>query len=529
VKPSASDKGTGRSHKGAKGRGTREGRGTRDEGRDKGRGRNEEGTRGERRGIVRLLIGITLVTAAFASASAEPRPGQGPTPAWPVPDIAHDTFPEPSRPAIVAALRAVQDRPGDANAAGALAMLLQAWLQFDHAAAAYQRAQALAPDNVDWWYLGGLTDTARALHASAARQFTRAAALAPGSARLVSLRLADARLAAGADEEAALLYRHLIASADHAASAWYGLGRIALRREDDAAALDALQKAVTLSPEFGAAHYALAQVHRRAGDAEGATVALVKQQRCPACGPFVDDPWQARVSALRDDALATLTRGIAAAATSAPEATAEAIRLHEAALGRPETRGLAHTNLIELYRRAGDAERAKQHYLAALDEPGFESDAHRQYAAFLLEQQQVSEALLLFERAATQAPRDAGAWLGRGLSLERLGRFAEAADAYGAALQAAPDAHQARFGLARLAMRSGQVDQAIGQLETLRTPQRAETPRYLFALATAYLRGGREADALRVATEALTLARRLGDEQMAVFIDGELRKLRPTP
>jgi transcription termination factor NusB len=32
-----------------------------------------------------------------------------------------------------------------------------------------------------------------------------------------------------------------------------------------------------------------------------------------------------------------------------------------------------------------------------------------------------------------------------------------------------------------------------------------------------------------VATEALTLARRLGDEQMAAFIDGELRKLRPTP
>jgi len=364
---------------------------------------------------------------------------------------------------------------------------------------------------------------------SAARQFARAAALAPDRPALVSLRLADARLAAGSDDEAATLYRQLTSVPDHAAAAWYGLGRVALRREDDAAALDALQKAVTLSPDFGAAHYALAQVHRRAGNADAATVSLVKQQRCAACGPFLDDPWQARVAALRDDALARLTRGIAAASGSATEATAEAIRLHEAALSRPETRGLAHLNLIELYRRVGDVERAKQHYLAALGQPGFEADAHRQYAALLLEQQQVGEALRLFERATTQAPRDAAAWQGRGLALERLGRFAEAADAFGAALQVAPDAHEARFGLARLAMRSGQVDQAIGHLETLRTPQRAETPRYLFALSTAYLRRGRQDDAMRVATEALTLARDLGDEQMATFIDGEIRKLRPTP
>jgi tetratricopeptide (TPR) repeat protein len=286
---------------------------------------------------------------------------------------------------------------------------------------------------------------------------------------------------------------------------------------------------VALSPEYGAAHYAIAQVYRRAGTSEAATIALVRQQRCPECGPFVDDPWQARVAALRDDALARLTRGIAAASATAPGATAEAISLHEAALGRPETRGLAHLNLIELYRRAGDAERAKQHYLAALQQPGFEADADRQYGAVLLEQQRVDEALRLFERATTQAPRDAAAWQGRGLALERLGRVTEAADAYGTAVQVAPDAHQARFGLARLAMRSGQVDQAIGHLEMLRTPQRAETPRYLFALSTAYLQRGRQDDAMRVATEALTLARELGDGPMVTFIDGEIRKLRPTP
>ena len=470
--------------------------------------------------LIATLLTCAPGPAAMAQASREVPP---------LPRIAAETFPEASRAAVNAALRAAEARPGDAGAVGALAMLLQAWQQFDTAAVAYQRAQALAPDVADWWYLGGLTDTARALPESAARQFARASALAPDRADLVSLRLADAHLAAGADDEAAVLYRTLVTRKEFAAAAWYGLGRLALRRGDDSAAREALQKAVDLQPDFGAAHYALAQLHRRQGNADAAAVALVKQQRCPACAPYPDDPWQARVAALRDDALAQLTRGIAAASAGATEATTAAIRLHEAALHRPETRGLAHLNLIELYRRVGDHVRAKQHYLAALDEPGFEADAHRQYAAVLLEQQQVDEALRLFERATAQSPNDGAAWQGRGLALERLGRFAEAAEAYGAALQVAPDAHQARFGLARLAMRAGRIDEAIVHLEALRTPQHADTPRYLFALSTAYLRRGRQAEAIRVANEALSLARRLGDERMAAFIDGEMRKLRPTP
>ena len=447
----------------------------------------------------------------------------------PLPHLADEAFPEASRAAIVAAFRAAQSRPADANAAGRLAMLLQAWEQFEIAAAAYQRAQVLAPGNADWWYLGGLTDTARALPGSAARQFARAAALAPGRAALVSLRLADARLAAGADDQAAALYRDLVATPQHAAAAWYGLGRLALRRDDVAAAREALQNAVALFPAFGAAHYALALVQRRTGDAGAAALSLARHQRCPSCGPVPDDPWQARLAALRDDAFALLTRGIAAASASTADATAEAIRLHEAALGRRELRGEAHVNLIELYRRAGDVARARQHYEAALDEPAFEADAHRQYAVVLLDQQQLDEALRLFERATTLAPRDGAAWRGRGLALERLGRLAEAAMVYGEALTVAPDDQQARFGLARLAMRAGQVDQAIAHLETLRTPQRAETPRYLFALSTAYLRRGRHDDAIRAATEALTLARQLGDERMATYIDGEMRKLRATP
>jgi tetratricopeptide (TPR) repeat protein len=467
-----------------------------------------------------LLIAAATLGAPASSGSGQPSPESPP-----LPFIAAEAFPEASRPAIVGAFRVAHERPADANAVGALAMQLQAWEQFEIAAAAYRRAQALSPDDVAWWYLGGLTDTARALPADAARQFARAATLAPDRRALVALRLADARLAAGADDEAAALYRDLIGIPDHAAAAWYGLGRIALRRHDDAAARDALQQAVALYPDFAAAHYALALVQRRVGDADAAMISLARQQRCPACGPVPNDPWQARVAALRDDAFAMLIRGLAAASASTVEATADAIRLHEAALDRRELRAQAHVNLIELYRRSGDTERARQHYLAALDDAGFQAEAHRQYAIVLLEQQQVDDALRLFERAIALAPGDAAAWRGRGLASERLGRLPEAAAAYAAALDLAPDDHQARFGVARLAMRAGRVDEATVHLETLRSPPHAETPRYLFALSTAYLRGGRKEEAIRVANEALALARQLGDERMASFIASELRKL----
>ncbi len=476
----------------------------------------------------RRVLAAGCLLGAVALAAPPVVRGQAPPGPPPLPRLEVDSFPDASRPAIVAALRAAHARPTDAEAVGALAMLLQAWQQFDSAAGAYQRAQGLAPQSVDWWYLGGVTDTARALPESAARQFARAEPLAADRADLVRLRLADACLAAGADDRATVLYRALTATPDYAAAAWYGLGRLALRRHDDAAAREALEKAVSLYPDFGAAHYALAQVHRRAGATDEASVALARQQTCPACVPPLADPWQALVETLRDDAFALLTRGIAIGSASGTTAVSEAIRLHEAALGRPETRGLANLNLIELYRRAGDPERARRHYLAALEEPGLEADAQRQYAAVLLEANPV-EALALLERATTQAPRNAAAWQGRGMALERLGRVAEAADAYTTALQIAPDAHEARFGLARLAMRAGQVDAAIVHLEALRTPQRAETPRYLFALATAYLRRGRQDDAVRVAGEALSLARGLGDERLAAYIEGELRKLRGTP
>jgi tetratricopeptide (TPR) repeat protein len=468
--------------------------------------------------------------AACSTLTAQPRSARS------LPPVPVETYAAVARDEIGQAYRRALARPDDAEAVGALAMRLQAWEQFEPAAAAYARAQDLAPETVDWWYLGGLTASRLALPADAVAQFARAAALAPDRP-LVTLRLADARLAAGDVEGAATLYRRLISTPACAAAAWYGLGRIHLAQKADAEARRAFTEALTLYPEFGAAHYAMAQIQRRAGDAEAARRSLTAQRHCLACAPTPDDPWQDRVALLRQDAAALLTRGIAYAAVGgtagsvadSAAATAEAIRLHEAVLDTDQTRGQAHVNLITLYGRTGNAAAAHQHYLAALEEPGFAADAHRAYGAVLLSGQRADEALALFSQAAALTPGDAEVLQGMGLALEIVNRPADAAAAYTDALRVSPTSRTARFGLARVLVRLQRLDEAIAHLETLREPRDADTPRYLFALSVAYVNRGRLDEAIAAATDALDLARHFGDERTAASIEAELRKLAPAP
>lgn len=445
-----------------------------------------------------------------------------------LPVLPVDAYPPAARDDIGVAYERALAEPNDAAAVGALGMVLQAWEQFESASAAYRRAQELAPDALDWWYLGGLTAQHQSRRTEAVRQFERAAVLAPDTP-LVRLRLADNRLASGDIDGARTLYRGLVAAPDSASAAWYGLGRVLLTGKDDAQARASFEKALALYPDFGAALYALAQLQRRAGDAEGARRSLHRQGQCLACWPMPPDPWQEKVAMLRTDAAALLTRGVARASAGTAAANADAIRLHEAALGQASTRGQAHVNLIELYGRTGNAAAAEVHYRAALDEPGYAADAHRAFGAVLLVLQQGSEALALFTQAAALAPGDAAAHQGMGLALEMLDRLADAADAYRTALRAAPSLRAARVGLARVLMRLKKPDEAIVHLEELREPVDAESAQYLFALSVAYVRTGRVEDATRAALEAIEVARRFGDERTAAAIEAELRKLKRSP
>ena len=80
-------------------------------------------------------------------------------------------------------------------------------------------------------------------------------------------------------------------------------------------------------------------------------------------GRRIEDPVWRSVTALREDARATLQRGIALAEAGD---VAGAIAAHEAALARDPSLTQAHANLIALYGRAGNWAKAEEHYRAAV-------------------------------------------------------------------------------------------------------------------------------------------------------------------
>ena len=178
------------------------------------------------------------------------------------PAINLDNYPAVSRAPIARALDAAKAHPDDADRVGELGMMLQAWEQFETAAAVYARARALAP-RFEWFYLGGLVETRLAHHREAAQLLAEAVRISPSSlpARLA---LADALFESGDVDGARRQYEALTSGASEP-HARYGLGRSSRPRATTNAALGELDAAVRLFPEFGAAWYARGMVLRRLG------------------------------------------------------------------------------------------------------------------------------------------------------------------------------------------------------------------------------------------------------------------------
>jgi predicted Zn-dependent protease len=106
--------------------------------------------------------------------------------------------------------------------------------------------------------------------------------------------------------------------------------------------------------------------------------------------------------------------------------------------------------------------------------------------------------------------------------LERDRKWDEAAAAYRRAVESQPALRLARFNLARMLIAAGQNDEAIAELERVRTPEDKESPRYVFALATAHLRAGRRDLGVQYAHEARRLAVAYGQPELAAAIDKDL-------
>ena len=449
-----------------------------------------------------------------------------------LPTLAFDRFPAEARQSIEAAARQASAHPRDAVAAGQLGMVLQSWEQWTSALAAYQHAQAIAPDSFDWWYLAGIIETRLGRPADAARSFARAVTITPGYLP-ARLKLAESLFDTGKLDASTQTYEALLKATDSQAAATapaapaapaahYGLGRIASARGDAAAAATHFEEACRLFPEYGAAHYALALAYRRLGRIDDAQREIALQQRYTNAWPGVEDPIAARIAPLRDDARAHMERGIAAWKAGNLD---DAIKEHEEAVRLQPTLAQAHANLIILYGHAKNASSAEAHYRTVVALNSNLDEAHYNYGVLLMESQRRDEAIEAFKRTLEVNPHNASAHAYLGLLLEMRQDIAGAETQYRLAMQDDSSSRAHRFNHGRTLVALGRLDDAIADFEKVQTPEDAETPRYRYALAAAHLRAGHRDRGVTLAREARALAERFGQTTLIASIDRDLASI----
>jgi tetratricopeptide (TPR) repeat protein len=136
------------------------------------------------------------------------------------------------------------------------------------------------------------------------------------------------------------------------------------------------------------------------------------------------------------------------------------------------------------------------------------------------------EAADAFRRALKVNPFHPQAHNNLGTLVAGRGELAEAATHYQQALANDPDHRLARFNLGRVLVALGRPREAAEHFERLLVPEAKETPRFTYALATAWLAAGEITKARRYGEQALEMARRLGQTELAGTIEQDLERMK---
>jgi tetratricopeptide (TPR) repeat protein len=458
-----------------------------------------------------MLPAVVLV-ALTAQAPAAP----------PLPRLTLDSFPPGARAALADVYRDAVARPDDAAAVAALARRLQAWEVWEPAHQAYVRARRLAPSSFDSHYLDAVVLQRLARPVEAAECLAQALTVSPDYLP-ARVRQAEALFEAGTLAESQRLFETLVKEPPAEPAAEVGLGRLAASQGNHEEAVKHFARAVALFPELGAAHYGLALSYRALGRQEEARQALALHERYGAIWPAIDDRVLSAVLALRDDASARMQRGRRLAAAGDFEG---AITEYQAALARDPSLAIAHASLITLYGRAQNWAKAEEHYRAVVA-AGVELDgAHYDYGVLLAAQEKWDLAADAYRKALAVNPNLAAASNNLGQILERDRSFEAAAEEYRQALASQPGFRLARFNLGRMLIALGRPEEAVAEFAKITEPRDAESPRYLFGLATAHVRAGRKSEGIKWATEARRLALEFKQDELARAIERDLALLK---
>jgi tetratricopeptide (TPR) repeat protein len=438
-----------------------------------------------------------------------------------LPDLRLDAFQPSVKAEVEKALGALQIAPRDAAANGRLGMVLQAHDQYAAARTLYERARILDKKAFEWPYYLSVVEGSLGNYEAALRALEAATSLRPDYLP-ARLKRADILFDLGRLDESRKLYEELVKQDAGLAAGWYGAGRVLAALGETGNAIESLSKACELFPQYGSAHYALAQAFRKMGKEAQAQQHLKMYEANKTALPPAGDPYMAELSRLNRGAAYLLRLARDAEEQGKMD---EALQFSLRALSADEKSVQAHTNLISIYGRMGQAEKAAEHYRQAIALNQNQADAHYNYGVLLFAQKRFAEAKKPFEKAISINPQYAEAHNNLGYLLEMEGNAALAIRHYQEAIASRPDYRLAHFHLGRIMTSQRRYEEAIAHFEKTLTPEDASTAGYLYALGAALGRSGQRARSIEVMQKAREKAAGLGQRQLVASIEKDLKIL----
>ena len=349
----------------------------------------------------------------------------------------------------------------DADRAGAygdMGKLFMAAEFYEAAGICFDNARVLAPTDMKWPYYLGHVARLKADTAQAVSWFERAQALQPDHVPTL-VWLADLQLTSNRVDDAEKLLVRAESLEPRSGAVRFGLGRVALAKQDYGRAATQLEDALRLAPAATSIHYPLALAYRGLGDTRAAETHL-KQRGNVELPPA--DPLMADVTNLLQNAAAYETRGSQALeGRQWPEAIENLTKASELA----PTNAFTRLNLGTALYMKGDADRALAQYREAVRLAPDLVRAHFGIGVVMESRGNDREAIAAFTDAVARDPAYIEARFSLANALRRNGRVEESLAHYAEVLRANPAVSQAGFGYAMGLVRLGRYQEARERLQ----------------------------------------------------------------
>lgn len=361
-----------------------------------------------------------------------------------------------------ALLQSTLDRPDAsdvelASAYGEMGRYVLSAEYLDVAESCFANAMALDGRDLRWPYLRGHVRRLANDPAGAALFFERGLAIRPDHVPSL-LWLAEMHLTRSEPDAAEPLLARARSLESDSGMVLYGLGRVALARNQHASAVSYLEGALDARPQATRIHYLLGLAYRGLGDVSKAEAALSRRGE----GDLTpDDPWLADVAGLLQNAATYEEQAARAIEERRWEDAVESLR---AAVALAPANAFNRLNLGTSLYMTGDPAGAMTELQEAVRLSPDLAKAH--YSIGVLEQEAGRDpaAIAAFTAALQAEPANVEARLARADALRRTGRVEAALPDYASVLQQDPGASQASFGYAMGLVRLGRYAEARDRL-----------------------------------------------------------------